>query len=163
VQPPAAAPMIPWTHAKAEKIGGQDRMISYRQLLPSMLNRIQNRDCGPIGINLTRERLHLLQLEKKKKRFRIRANVSKPYPAGRAEMLASPPEFSIFVHEALRSGPFKGRDVVSCLPAKGTKMINLSYQMQSGINEDEAVVGEVMNCINGNLTDYVIDYLPIRT
>jgi type IV pilus assembly protein PilM len=138
-------------------------MISYRQILPTMLHRVQNQDCGPIGINLTREKIHILQLEKKKNTLRIRANVSMPYPANRAELLASPTEFSICVQRALRCGPFRGRDIVSCLPAKGTKMINLSYQMQAGMNEDEAVVGEVMNCMDGNPADYVIDYLPIRT
>jgi type IV pilus assembly protein PilM len=31
------------------------------------------------------------------------------------------------------------------------------------MSEDEAVVNEVMNCLDGNQSEYVIDYLPIRT
>lgn len=138
-------------------------MISHKQLLPSVLHRMRNPECGPIGINLAREKIHLLQLEKKKNSLRIRANASIPYPVSRTELLASPREFSIFIHKVLRSSPFKGHDIVSCLPNKGTKIINLSYQMQSGMNEDEAVVNEVMKCMDGNPAEYVIDYLPIRS
>jgi len=124
---------------------------------------MQNQDCGPIGINITREKIHLLQLGKKKNTLRIQANVSIPHHISRTELLASPTEFSICIHKALRSGPFKGRNIVSCLPNKGTKIINLSYQVQGDMNEDEVIVGEVMNCMDGNPTEYVIDYLPIRT
>ena len=138
-------------------------MIPYRQLLPTVLHRMRNSDCGPIGINLTREKIHLIQLQKTKNTLRILANVAMPYPAGRAELLASPAEFSICIKKALKAGAFKGRNIVSCLPNKGTKIINLNYQMQGGMNEDEAIVGEVMNCMDGNPTEYVIDYLPIRT
>jgi type IV pilus assembly protein PilM len=148
---------------KDRKNKDQARMISYRQLFPMVLNRIQNQDCGPIGITLTREKIHLLQLEKKKNSLRIQANVSIPYPGNRAELLASPAEFSICIHKALRSGAFRGKNIVSCLPNKGTKIINLSYQMQGDVNEDEVIVAEVMNCLDGNPTEYVIDYMPIRT
>jgi type IV pilus assembly protein PilM len=72
-------------------------------------------------------------------------------------------EFSLFIHKVLKNNPFKGKKIVSCLPNKGTKIINLSYQMPSGMSEDEAVVNEVVNCLGGNQSEYVIDYLPIRT
>ena len=149
--------------AQDRKDKEQVHMISYRQLVPTVLHRMQNSDYGPIAINLTSEKIYLLQLEKKKNTFRIQANVSIPYPIKRAELLASPTEFSIFIHKALRAGAFRGRNIVSCLPNKGTKIINLSYQMQGGMTEDESIVGEVMNCMDGNPSEYVIDYLPIRT
>ena len=138
-------------------------MIFSKQLLPSVLNRIQSTELGPIGINIAQEKMHLLQLEKKKDTIRIRANASVPYPVSRAELLTSTAEFSLFIHKILKTRPFKGNDIVSCLPNKGTKIINLSYQMQTGMSEDEAVVNGVMNCLDGNQSEYVIDYLPIRT
>lgn len=138
-------------------------MIFSKQLLPKMLNRIPSAELSPIGFNMAREKMHLLQLEKKKNTIRIRANVSVPYPVNRAELLSSPAEFSLFIQKVLKTSTFKGKDIVSCLPNKGTKIINLSYQMQAGMNEDEAVVHEVMNCLDGNQSEYVIDYLPIRT
>ncbi len=137
-------------------------MIFSKQLLPKMLNLIPSAEFSPIGFNMAREKMHLLQLEKKNT-IRIRANVSVPYPVNRAELLSSPAEFSLFIHKILKTSTFKGKDIVSCLPNKGTKIINLSYQMQAGMNEDEAVVHEVMNCLDGNQSEYVIDYLPIRT
>jgi len=138
-------------------------MIFCKQLLPKVLNRMQSAEFSPIGFNMAREKMHLLQLEKKKNTTRIRANISVPYPVNRAELLSSPAEFSLFIHKVLKANPFKGKDIVSCLPNKGTKIINLSYQIQTGMSEDEAVVDEVINCLDGNQSEYVIDYLPIRT
>ena len=138
-------------------------MIFCKQLLPKVFNRMQSAELSPIGFNMAQEKMHLLQHEKKKNTIRIRANISVPYPVNRAELLSSPAEFSLFIHKVLKTNPFKGKDIVSCLPNKGTKIINLSYQMQTGMSEDEAVVNEVVNCLDGNQSEYVIDYLPIRT
>ena len=135
----------------------------WKQIMLKMLQKSENRKLSPIGFNMAQEKMHLLQLEKKENTIRVRANISVSYPVNRSELLSSPAEFSLFIHKVLKTNPFKGRDFVSCLPNKGTKIINLSYQMQTGMSEDEAVVNEVESYLDGKQSEYVIDYLPIRT
>lgn len=116
---------------------------------------------GPIGFDLADEALNLFQVAAKNGTYRIQAAVSVPYANGRENLLASPKRFRDFVRTALRSSPFKGRRVVSCLPAGRTRLLNVSYR-KSALNEEEVLAKAVLDRLGGRLEDYVIDYIPIR-
>ena len=117
----------------------------------------------PIGFDLAAEKLHMLQAEKKNSDICIRAAVSVPYPVSREDLIASPRALRKFVHAALKSKPFTGRKIVSCLPNNAAQLLNLNYKSVPGADEAELIVKSVMERIGGDVRDYVIDYLLIRS
>ncbi len=117
----------------------------------------------PIGFDLSTEKLHMLQVEKKNSTISIRAFISVPYPVPRQDLMSSPGALRKFVHGALKSKPFTGRKIVSCLPNNAARILNLNYKSTPGTDEAELIVKSVLERIGGHAQDYVIDYLPIRS
>lgn len=118
----------------------------------------------PIGFDLAHDNLHLLQMEKNSRgEHQVRAGITVPYPTAREKLLSSPPEFRAFVHEALREKPFKGKKIVSYLPGNMTRLLHLEYEVSLSASADEAIAKGVLTRLGGQLADYVIDYLQVRT
>lgn len=117
---------------------------------------------GPIGVELAREQLHLVQLEKGVDgEIGLRARASEPYPAPREEVLASPQGLRAVLRRALGAGRFVGRRAVSALPAGEVRILSLSYR--PGNREEGAAILEALkDRVEGAVSDYVVDYLPVR-
>ena len=117
----------------------------------------------PIGMELSLEKLHLVQTKRDADgNLAIRAFASEPLPCSRDEVLAAPRMLRSVLARALKSAPFKGRRAVLAMPAGLFRTLSVTYQLASGQNED-SIIGRLMSeRLEGNLSDYVIDYLPVR-
>ena len=117
---------------------------------------------GPIGVELAREQLHLVQLEKGADgAIGVRARASEPYPVPREEVLASPQGLRAVLRRALRTDRFVGRRAVSALPSGEVRILSLAYRPGS-LEEGAAILDALKDRVEGALSDYVVDYLPVR-
>lgn len=118
---------------------------------------------GPIGLEISMEKIHLVQLQKETSgKIHYRAKTSLAYTISRDDLLASPKIMKAMLRTAFKSEPFFGRKIVMVIPPSDVRILSVAYQVSKGQKEDEALLKLMGNRIHGDLTDYVIDYLPIR-
>lgn len=123
---------------------------------------VKTRSLGPIGLDLGRARLHLVQMAAADGCFTIHAAASLAYPCPLEELLAAPKAFAAFVRQALKSTAMQGRKIVTCLPNGDSQVINLKVHHHQGKIDEKELVEEVASYLGGAAADYVIDYLPVR-
>jgi len=118
---------------------------------------------GPIGLECALNELHLVQLAVSSSGgIGVRAQASVPYPGDRSELLESP-QLRALIREALGKARFKGRTVVTAMPSGQTRIMPVNYYVGTGQNDAAVIVKLMEERLDGDLTDYVIDYLPIRS
>jgi type IV pilus assembly protein PilM len=129
-----------------------------------MLNKFSSVGAKPgsIGLDLGAEKMHMVQMEQTSEGPRIRAAVSLDYPCPREALLAQPAKFKKFINMALGRRPFKGKRVVSCLPATEIDILFLSFKQLDGQSVNDAIVRELRERVKDKLDDSVIDFLSIR-
>ena len=117
---------------------------------------------GPIGLEFAAEKLHLMQMEHHAEGSAIIAAASVAYPGERDDLLADPARLKSFLRAALRSKPFRGRSVVSCLPAEDVRIMVINYRPEGGKKPDEAILKAVRERL-GELPDALVDFVLIRS
>lgn len=132
-----------------------------KQEVLQWLERRRSAGPAPIGIEFAAHALHLVQCERRQDRTLIRAAASLPYPCSRDELLDDRRTLRRFMRAALASAPFAGRRVHSALPASDVRVVPLVIQGQR--NGDEAVIKALKEKLRSDLTDDVVDYLPVRS
>lgn len=119
---------------------------------------------GPIGVYLTQEYLHVVQLKRLDDGgIGFQSRVCHRYPGSRAELLSSPDAVRKLIRRAMRSGKFRGRNVISAMPPEQVRVVSISYPSSSAGNEVAAITRVMADRLDGALEDHVIDYVPIRT
>ena len=122
------------------------------------------RTCGPIGIDLARDKMHLLQFTRDADSgVLVRACMSVAYPATRDDVLTRSNALYPLLRSALRHCSFSGRHAVVALPGGAFRTMSVVYQVSPGQSEAKVLAGLMRERLEGDLTDYVIDYIPIRT
>jgi type IV pilus assembly protein PilM len=139
-------------------------MLAMKNWLTNLSTGMQGARTGPIGFELSREKLHLVQLERTTEgQITLRAHASVPLPCQREALMDSPRALRKLIARAFAADHFRGRQTVLAMPPGHFRTMPLSYQLASGQSE-ESVIGALMaERLDGPLTDYVIDYLPVRT
>ena len=118
---------------------------------------------GPIGVYITQDHVHLVQLETLADGdIGVRARESLTYPGARAELIAAPAAIRKLVRRAMRSGNFRGRSVVSAMPPEQVRVMSVSYPANAAMSEAGSIAKIMADRVDGALSDYVIDYVPIR-
>ncbi|OGS95311.1 MAG: hypothetical protein A3H31_12755 [Gallionellales bacterium RIFCSPLOWO2_02_FULL_57_47] len=115
-----------------------------------------------IGLEMGPDRLNLVQMELVAGRPVIRAIASLPYPCPREELLRHPQRLKSLLKQAYALQPFKGRHVVSCLPADQIKIITVSYRCGEGQADATAIVAELRERLKGELDGMVVDFMNLR-
>ncbi|MDJ0833731.1 MAG: pilus assembly protein PilM [Gammaproteobacteria bacterium] len=117
---------------------------------------------GLIGLDLGVHSLHLCQLKPEADNlYTIVAKSSIDYDGSRDELLENPKQFKRLLQQAVKGKKFKGRKVTAIMPPDDVKIMLLTYNAK--IRDVEAeIVRMLRQRIEGNLDDYVIDYLPVR-
>ena len=116
-----------------------------------------------IGADFAAQRLNLLQAEFTADGARVRACASLPYPAERAELLASPRLLKRFVREALAAAPFAGRRVVSALAPGVVRILPLTVHVAAGQSEAQSVAKAVRDQLGAAATESIVDYYQVRS
>lgn len=133
--------------------------LSHARVLP----RLRRGSVGPIGFELSHEKLHMLQMAFDGGRPRIRAAISVPYPTSRDELFGSPAKLRLLFKTALAAKPFKGNRVITCMPAEDVKLSLTNYQLKDGDDPAQVIVNHALELIDGAVDDWILDYLPVHS
>ena len=125
---------------------------------------VSSRHVGHIGLECSLTEMHLVQLETDGAgNLSSYATTSVPYPCSRDELFNSPKIMRTLVRQALASEKFQGHKIVSTLPSSNVQIIPVSYHIGSGKSDDEALLTLLSERLDGDLSDYVIDYTRVRS
>lgn len=123
------------------------------------------RKVGPIGIDLALESVHLVQLEAASgEPAKARARVSLSFDGTRQELLADPQKFRSLIKRALAADRFSGRQAVIALPPGMFRTVSINFPAVGSADQEAAAVLKVMkDRLDGDLSNYVLDYLPVKS
>lgn len=119
---------------------------------------------GPIGVDIALEAMHLVQLESSgTQKPVVRAKASLDIAGSRRALLKQPHQFRSLIKRALASDRFYGNKAVLALPSGMFRTVSINYQ-SSGSEQDEAaaVLRAMKGRLDGDLGNYVLDYMPVR-
>jgi len=134
-----------------------EKLKKYSLKSPSMI-------IGPIGLSFSLENLHLVQLQKLADgSISLRAKASAKYPMDLDELQNSPKEIKRIVSQLIKLDHFYGNEVVSALPPGKCRLLPIAYQKNPDKQESQLIVNALTNRLDGDLNDYVIDYLLVRS
>ena len=138
-------------------------MSKLRSLVTGRNIRPWRRVYGAIGVDVSLSCLHLVQLAKDiDGSIRVVGRASVAHPCDRAQLLASGPLLKKQMAIALKQGRFKGRRAVLAMPASEFRTISVNYRTPQGASDDQAIMSLMKERLDGSLSDYVIDYIPVR-
>jgi Tfp pilus assembly PilM family ATPase len=118
---------------------------------------------GPIGVCFTQDKLHLVQLEHPGNgKMQLSAHAAVAFPGTRADLMATPSAVAKLARRGMRAAKFRGRQVISAIPPEQVRVMSVSYPATSNENAAASIAKLMADRVEGPLTDYVIDYVPIR-
>jgi type IV pilus assembly protein PilM len=127
----------------------------------SVLHR--KRTYGDIGLELSLEELHMVQLCRRGEGLEVNAHAAVAYPTDAAALLEDPGQFSRLIKQSLKQGKFVGRRVVAAMPASSTQVMPVSYQSSGEGGNDAAIAQLMRERIGDGIAEFVIDYMPVQT
>jgi type IV pilus assembly protein PilM len=119
---------------------------------------------GPIGIDVGLEAMHFVQLESSgDHKPVVRAKASLEISGSRRELLEQPHQFRSLIKRALASDRFRGNKAVLALPSGMFRTLSINYKLAGSEKKEPAAILRVMkNRLDGDLNNYVLDYMPVR-
>lgn len=126
--------------------------------------RSDARQTGPIGVDFALDEVHLVQLERDSTgATHVRARASIAYEASRDEALKSAAQLKGILRKAFVAGDFAGREAVLAMPSGLFRTMSINYKAGGGQEQEaSAVAGVMAKRLQGNLNDYIVDYLPVK-
>jgi type IV pilus assembly protein PilM len=140
---------------------------AFKDLLKPALDWLSNLLPKPgsrqsIGLYVGHDRLNLVQMEQEADHACIRAIVSIPFQVSRDELCQDSQKFKVLLKQAYAAQPFRGKHVVSCLPADQIKIITITYKFTEGKSDASAVVAELRERLKNELDGMVVDFMVLR-
>ena len=119
---------------------------------------------GPIGIDVALEAIHLVQLESAENRAPVvRARASLQFEGSRRQLLEQPHQFRSVIKRALALDRFQDKKAVVALPSGMFRTLSINYRLAgSEKNEAAAILRVMKDRLDGDLNNYVLDYMPVR-
>jgi type IV pilus assembly protein PilM len=125
--------------------------------------RRQGNNAGPIGMDIGINAIHLCQVQPlEKKRFGVVAKASIPFDESRKEVLASNKRLKSLLVQGMKQKGFIGKKMVTVLPADELKIMPINYKANSR-NVDQEILKVLSNRLDGDIDDYVIDHMLVRS
>ena len=114
-------------------------------------------------MDIALEAMHLVQLEAAENCMPVvRAKASLDIGGSRKELLQQPQQFRALIKRALASDRFQGKKVVLALPSVMFRTVSINYKLAAAEHDEAAAILRVMkDRLEGDLKDYVLDYLPV--
>jgi len=118
---------------------------------------------GPIGLDIALEAIHLVQLEAAENCMPVvRAKASLDIDGSRNELLQQPHQFRSLIKRALATDRFQGKKAVLALPSVMFRTVSINYKLAGKESNEAAAILRVMkDRLDGDLKDYVLDYVPV--
>lgn len=115
-----------------------------------------------IGLYVGHEAVNLVQMEDAGQSLRIRAIASLPFPDARESVIHDPKGFKALLQQARSIQPFSGNHVVSSLSSSEVKTSTVIYKRQKGLTDEQALVAELRERMQGELSESVVDFMALR-
>lgn len=126
-------------------------------------NREAKAALSMIGLEIGMRCIHLCQLSPRPGGcYSIIAKASIKFDESREALLANPDRLKKLLNGAFKSKPFRGRKAVVSMPWSEVKIILLTYK-SSITDVDSEIIKMVAKRVDGDIDDYVVDYLPVRS
>ena len=129
----------------------------------SSLRPKRARSTGPIGLEIQDDQIRLAQLERNRGLPEIRDIACLRLSGGSAAFFEDATRARRLLNESLRRGRFRGNHVVSHVPADLLRLMVLNYTADADLSEAAQILDLAQERVKGDLSDYVVDYVPIRT
>lgn len=118
---------------------------------------------GAVGLEFAQQGVNAVQMQADAEgTISVRAYESVTYPNGFNPNQYIPAEFKKLLKPLFKQANFSGREVNVVLPSGELKTISVNYQLKKGQSEAEAIAQVASERIEGDVHDYVVDYLPVR-
>jgi type IV pilus assembly protein PilM len=129
--------------------------------IPGLLRKKQHAviQYGPIGVDLGRNGLRLVQFVKNGNSIELHASVFVPFTA---ELCESSKHLRALIKKAFRENSFVGNEVIACVQPQDAKIMMLSYMHKPGKQDEELIVQRIAERVDDDISNYVIDYLMVR-
>ena len=117
----------------------------------------------PVGLDLGPDRVNLVQMETQAGKPVIRALATLPCDCTHETLYQNPKILKDLLKQAYAAQAFKGKRVVSSLPAGKIKIITVAYKRTGNPAADnQAVVAELRERLQDGLDDMVVDFMTLR-
>ena len=127
------------------------------EIAASLTHALDRSRSGPIGFDLSSERLSMVQLEKRGPAIRVCAAASLELE----DKITSGKKLKAATREAFKGRAFHGRRIVTAMPADDVKLMVLNYQLNEGQDEPSVILSLVEER-TGSLDERVVDYVSVR-
>ncbi len=127
------------------------------EIAASLTHALDRSRPGPIGLDLGLERLSMVQLKHRGRATRVCAATS----LGLEDKLESGRDLKRVMRQAFKLHAFRGRRVVTALPADDVKLMVLNYELERG-RDEPSVILDLVEERTGSLEERVVDYVSIR-
>lgn len=138
-------------------------MTALQRLSRTLHSLARGAACGPIGLDIAAEKLHMVQLYAEDDPPVILAAISLPYTGGRDALLADRKKLRSLIDRARFARPFRGNVVVSSLAQSDLRTMVLTYRQAAGQSESDAIVKELRERLKEEIDDSIVDYIGIRS
>lgn len=121
-------------------------------------------EVGSIGIDFTEDQINLVQFGKSQDgEIALKSACCIPYSNSRDETLSSPKFLRPILQKAIKENYFTGKSVVTSIPSSDVRILSINYQSAKSKVDSESLLKALSDRIDEDLSEYVIDYLPVRT
>ena len=118
---------------------------------------------GAIGIEFARDSMHMVQLNKSSNDdISAQASLSIEYPESFENYLYNPAELKPLLKSQLKETNFRGKKIVTAMPGSEISIFSLNYEIKPSITDDAAIAHALKDRIDGDLSSYVVDKIPVR-
>lgn len=119
--------------------------------------------CSAIGLEIAQQSMNMVQLEQNQSgQIRIYDWASIPITQPREQLIYDRKELKNLVKSVKEFARFKGKQVNVMLPATELKILSVNFEVKEGQDPAYSIAKIVADRVEGALSDYVVDYLPVR-
>lgn len=110
---------------------------------------------GSIGLEVSLEYVHLVQLCTNDNSTRLQAHASQPLESTFENLLTEPQTLTNTIRDALSQADFKNKNVVAAMPSTITRVMSVNYKVAAGQSDEQAITKLLLDRIGDELADFV--------
>ncbi len=139
-------------------------MISLQSFSRRVQTSVPWTETGLIGVDFSIDNINLVQLGTMiNGKVGLRSCCSIKYEKSREELLSSPKNLRPILHQVIKEHGFKGKNIISSMPSSDVRIYSINYTKSKNSDDSESILQALQGRIDKDLSQYVIDYLPVRS
>ena len=139
-------------------------MIGLKSITRGIQTSTSLAEVGFIGLDFAIDNINIAQLGKMANgEITLRSCCSIKYEQKRDELFKSPNNLRPILRKAVKEYGFKGKKIVSSMPSSDVRIHSINYSKSNNDDDSEAILHALQDRVDKDLSQYVIDYLPVRS